>query len=65
MNLIINKELNIMTTVTAMKCACDGCRCIVNLSDAIMKNQKPYCSNACADGHPDGSGCGHTGCNCG
>ena len=54
-----------MATVTSMKCACDGCRCIVSLSDAVMKNDKPYCSDACANGHPQGVGCGHTGCNCG
>jgi len=53
-----------MTTVTQMKCACPSCLCIVNLSDAIEKEGKTYCSTACADGHPSGSGCGHTGCEC-
>ncbi|MEL6763872.1 MAG: metallothionein, partial [Cyanobacteria bacterium J06607_6] len=23
-----------------------------------------YCSDACATDHPEGSGCGHTGCTC-
>ncbi|MEG4807160.1 metallothionein [Microcoleus sp. F8-D3] len=53
-----------MTTVTQMKCACPSCLCIVNLSDAIEKDGKTYCSSACADGHPNGSGCGHAGCEC-
>ncbi|NMG57555.1 metallothionein [Geitlerinema sp. P-1104] len=54
----------IMTTVTQMKCACDSCLCIVSLESAVMKDDKPYCSQACADGHPDGAGCGHKGCTC-
>lgn len=53
-----------MTTVNQMKCACVSCLCIVSLSDAINKDGKPYCSNACANGHSEGEGCGHTGCSC-
>ncbi|MGB3517813.1 MAG: metallothionein [Elainellaceae cyanobacterium] len=53
-----------MTTVTQMKCACESCLCVVDLSSAIQKDGKPYCSEACANGHPSGSGCGHTGCEC-
>ncbi len=53
-----------MTTVTQMKCACENCLCVVSLEDAIQKDDKAFCSEACADGHPNGSGCGHTGCGC-
>jgi metallothionein len=54
-----------MTAVTQMKCACPDCLCIVNLQDAIMKDNKPYCSRACADGHVDGSGsCAQSSCGC-
>ncbi|MEO0947978.1 MAG: metallothionein [Cyanobacteria bacterium J06641_5] len=55
-----------MTTVTQMKCACPSCLCIVDLSKAIMQDDQPFCSDACAQGHPEGSGsgCGHTGCGC-
>ncbi len=54
-----------MTTITQMKCACTDCLCIVDVENAILAEGKPYCSQACAEGHPDGSdGCGHTGCNC-
>lgn len=54
-----------MTTVTAMKCACESCLCVVSVDDAVEKEGKHYCSEACADGHPDGQGCSHQGCNCG
>ncbi|MEM9370687.1 MAG: metallothionein [Pseudomonadota bacterium] len=53
-----------MPTVTQQKCACDTCVCIVEIDDAIKKNDRNYCSAACADGHPEGSGCGHSGCAC-
>ncbi|ERT05566.1 prokaryotic metallothionein family protein [Lyngbya aestuarii BL J] len=54
-----------MSAVTQMKCACESCLCVVSLENAIKKDGKPYCSEACANGHPSGSGCGHTGCTCG
>ncbi len=54
-----------MTAVTQMKCACDSCLCIVDISQAIQKNEQYYCSEGCASGHAAGTtGCGHTGCNC-
>ncbi len=53
-----------MSTVTQMKCACESCLCIVSLSEAIVKDGKHYCGEACANGHPAGQGCGHTGCGC-
>jgi metallothionein len=53
-----------MTTVTQMKCACDSCLCVVDLSSALQKDGKPYCSEACANGHAGGTGCGHAGCGC-
>uniref|UniRef100_UPI0030DD6EB8 metallothionein n=2 Tax=Oculatella sp. LEGE 06141 TaxID=1828648 RepID=UPI0030DD6EB8 len=55
----------IMSTVTQMKCACDPCLCIVSTEDAVQKDGKYYCSETCAEGHPNGHGdCGHTGCTC-
>lgn len=61
---LVQEEL-IMTTVTQMKCACDSCLCIVDTSQALEKDGHYFCSDACADGHPEGSsGCGHTGCGC-
>ncbi|MEM8823080.1 MAG: metallothionein [Pseudomonadota bacterium] len=53
-----------MPTVTQQKCACDTCVCIVEINDAVKKDDRNYCSAACAEGHPDGSGCGHSGCAC-
>lgn len=53
-----------MATVTQMKCACDKCLCIVSLEDAVQKDGKYYCCDACANDHTDGSHCNHTGCDC-
>lgn len=53
-----------MSVVTQMKCACEACLCIVSLTDAVQKEGRYYCGEACANGHPAGSGCGHTGCGC-
>ena len=60
---IFNLEA-IMTTINQMKCACDSCLCVVDVSTAIQKENQYYCSDACADGHASASGCGHAGCNC-
>lgn len=62
--ILLKTEDKTMTTVTQMKCACQSCLCIVSLEDAIKKEDKYYCSEACANGHTDGSGCGHSGCGC-
>ncbi|MCL1472774.1 metallothionein [Argonema antarcticum] len=53
-----------MTTVTSMKCACEPCLCNISISDAVQKDGKYYCSDACANGHTDRTGCGHHGCGC-
>ncbi len=52
------------TTIEQMKCACESCLCIVDTSKATTKDNKFYCCEACANGHPNGSGCGHSGCEC-
>lgn len=54
-----------MTSATQIKCACETCHCPVSETEAVQKDSKTYCSEACAQGHPDGKGCGHTGCDCG
>ena len=53
-----------MPEVTQQVCACDTCVCIVNIDDAVKKDGQNFCSDTCAEGHPDGSGCGHAGCAC-
>ncbi|MEM6481609.1 MAG: metallothionein [Pseudomonadota bacterium] len=53
-----------MPEVTHQKCACDTCLCIVDINDAVKKDNQNFCSEACAEGHPDGAGCGHAGCGC-
>ncbi|MEQ8963536.1 metallothionein [Coleofasciculus sp.] len=53
-----------MTTATQTQCACDSCVCMVSTDSAVQKDGKYYCSDACANGHPNGAGCGHSGCEC-
>jgi len=36
----------------------------VSTDSAVQKDGKYYCSDACANGHPNGVGCGHSGCEC-
>ena len=48
-----------------MKCDCQrNCTCEVDQQTGIERNGKHYCSEACANGHPSGQGCGHQGCQC-
>lgn len=48
-----------------MKCACADCVCVVPTGDAVDRNGRLYCSDACAAGHAgEGAGCGHGGCAC-
>ena len=53
-----------MVEITQQKCACADCVCIVNINDAIKKDDRNYCSQACAEGHSSGAGCDHAGCAC-
>jgi metallothionein len=48
-----------------MQCACEhSCTCEVTPQQSIERNGNHYCSEACANGHPRGEGCGHSGCSC-
>lgn len=51
-------------TVSMVKCACADCVCVVNVEAAVKRDQRLYCSDACADHHKDGAGCQHAGCAC-
>lgn len=46
------------------KCACADCTCKVDTADAVTKDGKSYCCEACANGHSDHAGCDHAGCAC-
>jgi hypothetical protein len=61
---IWRKPTMTVTTITQMKCACPSCLCIVNISDAVAKDGKYFCSDTCATGHAEGIGCSHHGCEC-
>lgn len=51
-------------SVQAVKCACPDCVCVVRIDGAIERDGRLYCADSCAEGHADGSGCGHAGCRC-
>ena len=54
-----------MATITQLKCACESCLCIVDISSAIQKENHYYCSDACATGHAEGTAtCAHSSCGC-
>jgi metallothionein len=55
---------SIVAEATQTKCACNPCLCNVSLETAVLKDGKGYCSQACADGHPNGQVCGRSGCTC-
>ncbi|MCP9929723.1 conjugal transfer protein TrbI [Cyanobium sp. AMD-g] len=45
-----------LETPVTLQCACPGCHCTVQADS-------PFCSEACAKGHPNGEPC-HAGCGC-
>ena len=56
-------------TATIVKCACLSCTCEVSSSSAISRNGQSFCSDSCANGHPNNEPChdaaGACGCTCG
>lgn len=50
--------------VEMVKCACPDCVCVVSLSKAVTRDDKAFCCDECAEGHPDHAGCDHAGCTC-
>ena len=46
------------------RCACPGCTCSFNSDNAVERDGKRYCSQACADLHPNGSPCPDSDCQC-
>nr|WP_314564296.1 metallothionein family protein [uncultured Pseudomonas sp.] len=44
------------------QCACTTCKC--KASDYHQRDGKSYCSQACADRHPQGQPCPAADCNC-
>ena len=53
-----------MSDADKVKCACPDCVCRVSPNEATQRDGRPYCGEACASGHSQGSGCGHKGCDC-
>ena len=44
-------------------CACPGCNCSVG-DHPVMREDKAYCCQACAEHHPSGKPCNSSGCGC-
>ncbi|MBD7977231.1 metallothionein [Pseudomonadaceae bacterium Sa2CUA2] len=45
------------------KCACPGCTCDVS-GNAVSRDGQQFCSQACADRHPNGAPCPSGNCHC-
>ena len=61
-----NRKITPMASVDVemVKCACPDCVCVVSLSKAVTRDDKAFCCDECAEGHPDHAGCDHAGCTC-
>ena len=53
-----------MANATLVKCDCDRCNCEISLEEAIKKDGKYYCCEACANGHKNDESCKMSGCSC-
>jgi hypothetical protein len=58
------KKESVMTAAPNEQCACPGCKCIAEGESAIKRNGKTWCSDACADLHPNGTPCPSKNCHC-
>ena len=54
-----------MTNTTLVKCECDRCDCKISQENAIKRNDKYYCCEACASGHNHDESCKMSDCKCG
>lgn len=54
-----------MTNASLLKCDCDRCSCEVSMENAIKKDGKYYCCEACASGHVNDQSCNMSNCHCG
>lgn len=46
------------------RCCCNHCSCTVG-ANAVVRDGKAYCCEACAAGHSDGEPCRMADCKCG
>ncbi|WP_114992000.1 conjugal transfer protein TrbI [Synechococcus sp. UW179A] len=56
-------------TTTVLICACPSCSCEAGGPPAVQRSGQSFCSDACANGHPNHEPChdgaGACGCTCG
>jgi len=53
-----------MNATPDSQCACPECTCSVDVQNPIKRNGKLWCSDACADLHPNGLPCPDNNCHC-
>jgi hypothetical protein len=53
-----------MPADTPIQCACPGCTCTIDEHMRAERNGQLFCSEACADTHPDGASCPSPTCHC-
>ncbi|SDZ59329.1 metallothionein [Pseudomonas sp. NFIX28] len=52
------------TSSPGQHCACPGCSCLCPEDQPYQRDGKYYCSQACADLHPQGQPCPAEDCHC-
>ncbi|MEM8790247.1 MAG: metallothionein [Pseudomonadota bacterium] len=53
-----------MSVAVNTTCACPKCECAVSAGESIEQDGRLFCSQPCADGHPNGKACSSPGCTC-
>jgi len=63
-NYLFKTKEHFMNATSDPQCACLECTCSVDPQNPIKRNGKLWCSDACADLHPNGAPCPHNDCHC-
>lgn len=50
--------------MSELKCGCPDCQCDVDPQQVFNRDGEAYCSQACADQHPNGEPCPAPDCHC-
>lgn len=50
--------------MSELKCGCPDCQCYVDPQQVFNRDGEAYCSQACADQHPNGEPCPAPDCHC-
>ena len=50
--------------MSELRCGCPGCECEVSPERVFNHDGEAYCSQACAEQHPNGESCPSADCHC-